>query len=160
MMPDITVSLTSSRLTYGFGEAVDLSVVVQNVTNAPLFVITGPAYIWKGTGNLIEVLVGEAEAGDDFCYYAYAPPHTRRLGPGRQARIPVSVGMPPRDSFIDAKGAYGWRELPVAGDVIFEIRVGYLRRTFRPRTTGPWAEFVAAQGISSPVSVTLHIEPH
>lgn len=157
-MPDISVTVRSSRVNYGYGEAIDLTVAVLNSIADPVFIVTGPPYIWRDARDRIQVLLGESAPGAGFCYYDYEPPITHRLAPGKRMNISLSIGMPLREAVIDKEGAYGWRGIPITGDVVLEVKVGYLKQKFAPRSAGPWAEFLDVQELSDSVLLNFHIE--
>ena len=157
-MADISITATSSRTRYGYGEAIDLSIGVRNSSAAQIFVVSGPPLVWRQSAHRIRVLLGEADPGTAFCYYNYAPPSLHSLGAGENVALSVSIGMPLREGVIDSKGAYSWREIPLARDLVAELQVGYLKHPFAPQTSAAWAEFVDAQQMSNSVELNFHIK--
>lgn len=157
MTKSIKVSIHPSSKKYHYGESIEIIVSVENVSSERLYIITKPPYMWKSDVHTIKVLLGEAKIPANLFYYDYTPPSMRLLTPGNTVKIPVSIGMPPREGIVD-KGVYEWKETPVSGKVKINVTIGYLKRKFVPNTAAPWEEFLNQQVLSSPKEISVDVE--
>jgi hypothetical protein len=163
VVKSISVQIKPSRASYDYGETIELELIIKNESKERLFIVsperfheTNPPYIWKSGARRISILLGEDRVPPGLFYYDFNPPAYLSLAPGRARKIGLSIGMPPTAGRIEDDNYY-WIEAPVSGKVRIEVKVGFLRKRFHPKTLAPWEEFVDQQELSNTAYATVKI---
>lgn len=163
MPSDLDIRVSTPRKNYGYQEAIALDISIKNVSSKGVFLVmpdryyqSGPPYVWKLGNSQIGVMLAEDELPPGFCYYGYNPPALQPLPAHRSRKIRLSIGMPPKRGQI-TNNYFELVETPVTGKTEIIVTVGYLRKKFAPRTLAPWAEFLALQKKTKPVSIPVYV---
>jgi hypothetical protein len=159
-MPDLKVAVVSQQAKYGYGEPICMTLEVRNLSQRRLFLVAHRAYARKVGARGLEVLVGQAALATSLYYYRFVPPDLRSVSPKATAKLPISVGLPLRESLIDNHGIYIERDVPLDGKVSVAVVIGYLLTEFRPKTNDPWGEFVQQQKLFDAPVITVNLSPH
>lgn len=153
--PRVQAFAVESKLAYG--QRLDLEVTVINPGPKPIQVMVERVNVAKAATGHIHVFVGQPPQPEGGCYYAYWLPKLRRLNPSMRTVLPVAVGLPLREGYIDADGRYAEREVVLSGSVSVSVFVGYLETPVKPKSNDPWGEFLAAQKIGSAKPILIDV---
>jgi hypothetical protein len=158
-VPALSLKARASKKRYAYGEAVELVLEVKNGSKRRLYLVAQPQYIWRVAPQRVRVLFAETEPAPQVAYYNYIAPALRPVGAARTVTLHASIGMPPREGKLDARGVYYWEEQPVNGDAVIEVALGYLPAPFRPASSAPWSEFFSQQTQTAFARIKVHLEP-
>jgi hypothetical protein len=157
MMADLKVGVSSVKQRYGYGETIHLRAKVENVYARALYLVMGRVYPAAPQQGVMTVLHGQVESSPNASYFAYRPPELKRLRPGHSTEFEFAFATPLHEYGFGSNGLYTEWEVSVSGTVTLTVVLGYLLGPFRPKTAGPWGEFMRLQKLSPPKSVTVRI---
>ncbi len=161
-MADIDVSVSSNKSSYDFGERIELEIKVANLTSQPLYLAEptqGHVYVQLMSSTEIHGLVGVPPHPYNLYYYGFLMPDMPLLNPNSSELLRKTIGMPILEPFINPDDQYDFRQLDVSGSVVIQIVVGYLKGFPIFTSAHPWGEFLTAQELSDPSTVTVTVAP-
>lgn len=156
-MVGVQVRFRRRLLVVPHGQPLELQYAVKNRLRAPVFIVTDPATVaLRGVAEL-HVILGENPIPDDEFYFEYSIPRQRRIAPGAEARLRLTLDTVRSAPTVDRDGIALDTPVTLVGPIDVYLTVGYTLERFRPRTADPWTEFIRHQALTSPAFTTVQI---